>query len=198
MLLLNCQQCSRQLLFCVTCLRQQNLRAFSTRERRVAAHRLRHRGSLIGKSPYNFAITWKVLHMKEGDITRTALLCKESCIQTYYMRGGSGRCPLCLETQAKWRVVFTVCNCSTWALSNAVASIIAVGFLVRTEPFSSIRACAHRTVFYAVPRPSWDKTSEKCCALSQNQTTALATTLLSFFAQDGLSFTVFSFVVVQL
>ena len=59
------------------------------------------RASLIGKSPYNFAITWKVLHMKEGDITRTALLCKESCIQTYYMRGGSGRCPLCLETQAK-------------------------------------------------------------------------------------------------
>ena len=48
-----------------------------------------------------FAITWKASHMKEGDVTRTALLCREPCILTYDMRGGPGRCPLCLETQAK-------------------------------------------------------------------------------------------------
>ena len=59
------------------------------------------RASLIGKSPYNFVITWNVLQMTEGDITRTALLCKESCIQTYYMRDGSGCSPLFLETQAR-------------------------------------------------------------------------------------------------
>ena len=50
--------------FFVTCLRQQNLRAFSTRERRVAAHRLRHGRSWSGKSTYNLQLhgrhhTWR-------------------------------------------------------------------------------------------------------------------------------------------
>ena len=43
------------------------------------------------KVDIQFAITWKASHMKEGDGTRTALLCRRSCSLTYDMSSALSR-----------------------------------------------------------------------------------------------------------